>query len=211
MSPIKIVIADNQPLLREGLKSTLARQHDILVVGEAENGSAAIRLTIDLQPHVLVLDLAMLGVGPASTIARVHVGSSLTRILVFAGHDEPVHFRASQSAGAEGYLLKSSPASELVPALRRVAAGETFLDPRLEPVPETDPPRATVEYELSRREREALDLLVRGHTNQEVADRMYVGVKTVETYRARIRLKTGLRTRAEFVRYGVDAGLLTRG
>jgi DNA-binding NarL/FixJ family response regulator len=198
-------------VVREGLRVLIDSQRDLKVVAEAATGQEALERVRETQPRVLCLDLSMPGWGGVHTIERINVASSSTRILVLTMHDDLAYVRSAIAAGAVGYYLKSSPVNELLTAIRTVAAGNLAIDPNIQNAFGDLPPEHRVLgcNQLSRREREVLELLVHGHTHQEMADKMFLSVKTVETYHARVRDKTGLKTRADFVRYGVDSGLLS--
>jgi two-component system, NarL family, response regulator NreC len=208
----RIVLADDHAVVREGLRILIDSQRDLKVVAEATSGQEALERVRETQARVLCLDLSMPGWSGVQTIKQVNLESPGTRVLVLTMHNDLAYVRSAIAAGALGYCLKSSHVSELLSAIRNVAAGSRAVDPNIQ--------IAYGEFfsdhsvlgctELSRREREVLELLVRGHTHQEIADKMFLSVKTVETYHARVREKTGLKTRADFVRYGVDSGLLSQ-
>ncbi len=207
MPRTRVVLADDHAILREGLRVLINAQPDLEVVAEAATGAEAVDRVQETLPRVLCLDISMPGWGNGPTIKRVTAASPRTRTLVLTMHNDPAYARTALAAGAAGYVLKTTPLPNLLAAIRAVAAGARVVDPALEgafdgpPTPAGAPP-------FSRREAEVLELLVKGHTHQEIADALFLSVKTVETYRARLREKTGLKSRADFVRYGVDAGLL---
>jgi two-component system response regulator NreC len=205
---IRVVLADDHAVVREGLRAVLAAHPDVEVVGEAGTGPEAVERAATAAPDVLCLDLSMPGGGAAATIQQVKAASPGTRILVLSMHDDPAYVRSALTAGADGYLLKTAAGTVLVGAVHRVARGEQVIDPALANVHAAPAAGPAV---LSRREQEVIALIARGHTHQEIAERLFVSVKSIETYRARIREKTGLKTRADFVRYGLDAGLLVPG
>jgi DNA-binding NarL/FixJ family response regulator len=208
MTRTKVVLADDHAILREGLRALINAQADLEVVGEAGTGTETVDRVQELNPRVLCLDLSMPGWGSGSTITRVCQLSPRTRVLVLTMHNDPAYVRSALAAGAAGYFLKTSPSPELLGAIRTTATGGRVIDPTLQPLLDGAPP-ATGALQLSRRETEVLELLVKGHTHQEIADLLFLSVKTVETYRARLREKTGLKSRADYVRYGLDAGLLS--
>lgn len=207
MPRTRIVLADDHVILREGLRALINAQADLEVVGEAASGTETVDRVQATEPRVLCLDLSMPGWGSATTIARVTQLVPRTRVLVLTMHNDPAYVRSALAAGAAGYFLKTTPFPELLAAIRAVAAGGRVIDPALGDVLESQPPAAG-QSQLSRRETEVLELLVKGLTHQEIADQLFLSVKTVETYRARLREKTGLKTRADFVRYGLEAGLI---
>jgi two-component system response regulator NreC len=207
----KVVLADDHAVLRDGLRVLINAQPDLEVVAEAGTGPEAVERVRETGARVLCLDLSMPGWGGAGTIERVRAASPRTRVLVVTMHDDPAYVRSAVTAGADGYMLKTTPVAALLAAIRGVAAGDRVIDAPLRPHLDGEPRRTPAgdQSQLSRREREVLELLSRGHTHQEIADKLFVSVKTIETYRARVRDKTGLKSRADFVRYGLDTGLLT--
>lgn len=211
MNRLRIVLADDHAVVREGLRAVINAQPDLEVVGEVGNSQDAVDAVVKFSAGVLCLDLSMPGWGVTTTIERLRIAAPTTRVLVLTMHDDPAYVRTAMAAGADGYMLKTTASTDLLNAFRGVVAGRRVIDAALQNLMAHDaatakPSAVTL---LSRREREVLELLVQGHTHQEIADRIFVGVKTVETYRARVRDKTGLVTRADFVRYGLEAGLLT--
>lgn len=207
MTRTNVVLADDHAILRESLRQVINAQPDLFVVGEAASGQAAVERVMESNPRMLCLDLSMPGCSGAVTIERVRAVSPRTRVLVLTMHDDPAYVRAAVAAGADGYVLKAISTSGLLAAVRGVAAGERVFDPALGLALE-GPGDPAGPIQFSRREREVLELLARGHTHQEIADRLFVSIKTVETYRARLREKTGLKTRADLVRFATEAGLL---
>lgn len=206
MSRTRVVLADDHVMFREAVRTLLAGRLELEVVGEAGTGPRAVELVRELQPHVICLDLSMPGWGLAVTVEKVLAACPGTRVLVLTTHDDPEYVRVAAATGASGYVVKTASAAELVAAVRAVAAGERSFPP----TPAGTPDTAGEPVPLSRREREVLELLARGLTHQQAADRLFLSVKSIETYRARLRAKTGLQTRADFVRYGLEAGLLNR-
>jgi two-component system response regulator NreC len=192
----------------------LEAQSDMAVVGEAEDGSEVAGLTRALGPDVVLLDLSMPGPRSGEVIRQVLRARSETRVLILTMHDDPASLAAAISAGAAGYVVKRVADFELLSALRAVAAGRMFVDVS-QPVGRARDPdagRGGKEWEppqdLSRRERQVLRLLAQGHSNKQIADHIQVSVKTVETYRARLRRKLGLERRADLYRFAVESGLL---
>jgi two-component system response regulator NreC len=209
---IRILLADDHAVLRAGLRALLTAQADLEVVGEASEGAEAIRLCQTLRPDVVVMDIGMPGVGGVDATARIKRDAPAVKVLILSMHDDHGYLRQVLRAGASGYVLKKAADTELLAAIRAAARGEVFLDPALAKalVDEVMEPTAAggEAPALSDREREVLRLLARGHTNQQVADRLCIGVKSVETYKARLMEKLGLKGRAELVRYALQHGLL---
>jgi len=210
---IRILLADDHAVLRAGLRALLSAQGDLEVVGEASDGAEAIRLTQTLRPDVVVMDIGMPGVSGIDATARIKRDLPAVKVLILSMHDDQGYLRQVLRAGASGYVLKKAADTELLAAIRAAARGEVFLDPALAKalVEEVLEPRTAAGGEiptLSDREREVLRLIAHGHTNQQVADRLCIGVKSVETYKARLMEKLALKGRAELVRYALQHGLL---
>jgi len=211
MSPIRVLIADDHAVLRSGLRMLLEAQPDIEIAGEAGDGPQVVQRARELQPDVVLMDLTMPGPPSGEVIGQVLRAAPATRVLILTMHDDPAYLASALAAGAAGYVVKKVANSELLIAIRAVHAGRTFVDltQTLTPPPsQRKSRRGKQPTELSRREREVLRLLAQGHSNQQVADQIRVSVKTVETYRTRLRVKLGLKERAELYRFAVESGLL---
>jgi DNA-binding NarL/FixJ family response regulator len=211
MARIRVLLADDHALLRAGLRLLINAQPEMEVVGEAADCPETLRQVQLLGPDVLTLDLSMPGGSSIKLIEQLRREHPQTQVLVLTMHDDPAYLRAALAAGSAGYVVKTAADTELLRAIRGVSAGRVVVDVNL---PRTTLPAAGPEAglaALSGREREVLTLLVQGHTNQEIARRLFLSVKTIETYRARIAEKLGLRTRAELVRYALEVGLLEPG
>jgi two-component system, NarL family, response regulator NreC len=202
----RIVIADDHAVVRAGLRALIDGQTDMQVVGEAGDASAAVAQVCDLKPDVVVLDISMGGGGGLKAQEKISAAMPGTKILFLSMHSDPAFVRTAISAGAAGYITKKAVHTELLNALRTVRMGRRYLDPSASEgiFPPTRDKRAI----LSTREQEALRLLAAGYTNQEIAARLFVSVKTVETYRARIMEKLEAKSRAELVRYAINACFL---
>jgi len=209
--PIRVLIADDHAVLRAGLRMLLDAQTDMEVAGEAGDGSEVSRKARALQPDIVLMDLTMPGPPSGEVIRQVLRACPKTRVLILTMHDDSAYLASAMAAGAAGYVVKKVADSELLLAIRAVHAGRTFVDltQTLRP-PQALPGSGRVQRpkELSRRERDVLRLLAQGHSNQQIADHMSVSVKTVETYRTRLRQKLGLRERAELYRFAVESGIL---
>jgi DNA-binding NarL/FixJ family response regulator len=205
------LIADDHAVLRAGLRMLLEAQQDLKVVGEASDGSEVVQRARELQPDVVLMDLTMPGPQSGEVIRQTLRACPTTRVLILTMHDDAAYLASAMAAGAAGYVVKKVADSELLLAIRAVHAGRTFVDltQTLSP-PHALPgsPRAQRPKELSRRERDVLRLLAQGHSNQQIADQIRVSVKTVETYRTRLRVKLGLKERAELYRFAVESGIL---
>jgi two-component system response regulator NreC len=208
--PITIVLADDHAVVRSGLRMVLDREEDFEVVSEAADADSALRTVLGHKPSILVLDLNMPG-EPTSleAIPRVQEVSPGTRVVVLTMQEDPEFARRALRAGAAGYVLKEAADDELVDAVRRVAGGATYLNPRLGAVLAAAPPEpAGPPDDLTEREVGVLRLIALGHTNAEIAQDLSLSVRTVESHRAHIQQKLGRSTRAELVRYALDHGLV---
>jgi len=217
MAKIRVLLADDHAVLRAGLRMLLHVQPDMEVVGEAADTREALVKVCETKPDVLTLDLTMPGGNSMKLIERLRQECPQTRVVVLTMHDDSAYLRAVLAAGGSGYVVKTAADSELLTAIRTVFQGRLFVDSQLRESKapparnggvSTGSPARTGVTSLSERERQVLALLVQGHTNQEIADRLFLSVKTIETYRARLTDKLGLRTRAELVRYALGIGLL---
>lgn len=194
MSRIRILLADDHAMVREGLAHVLADQPDLWVVAQAADGEAALTAAKSCEPHVALLDMRMPGLGGVAVIRRLREECPRTRILVLSMYEDSHYVRAALSAGAHGYLAKRSGSSALLAAIRRLHAGHTLGHPLdAEPaVQAAEEPKET----LSAREREIMRLVVQGQTSRQIADALGIGKSTVDTYRARVFRKLGVDNRA---------------
>src|SRR3954453_10254843 len=207
---ITIVLADDHHVVRTGLRLLLAAERGFPAVREADDPAAALRSVFGHKPTVLVLDLTMPGETTAlEAIPLVRERSAGTAVVVLTMQEDPSFARHALRAGAAGYVLKDSANAELVEAVRRAAAGETYLAPRLgaalaaSPAEPAGPPD-----DLTPRELEVLRLIALGHTNAEIGAQLFLSIRTVESHRAHIQQKLRRSSRAELVRYALDHGLL---
>ena len=205
---IRIVIADDHAVVRSGLRMLLDAEADFEVVAEAGDVDAARRYVRGHHPAVLVLDLNMPGGSSLEAIPAIRAESPDTQIVVLTMQEEPAFARQALSAGAMGYVLKEAADSELVEAVRRAAVGETYLNPALGARIAREPPPGPPD-DLSEREVEVLRLIALGHTNSEIAQRLFLSVRTVETHRSHIQQKLRVSSRAELVHYALQRGLVT--
>ena len=219
-SVIRVVIADDHAIVRDGLRALVEAQPGIAVVGEAADGHEAWQRSCELRPDVLVLDLSMPVLGGTEAAERIAKDCPTVRVLALTMHEERGYVSQLLRAGAAGYVLKRTASAELVRAIRAVASGDTYVDPSLAGGLLADPPRwphrtvtatrGTPPPELSAREAEVLRLVARGHTNKEIAAALAIGVKTVETHKANGMTKLGLTSRAALVRFGLEVGWLAQ-
>jgi two-component system, NarL family, response regulator NreC len=208
---IKVVLVDDHAVVRSGLRLLLERQDDIEVVGEAGNAKDAIFRARAFKPDVILLDVVMPGESGIDVLPKLLKESPETKVLVLSMQDDPSYVREAFGAGASGYVLKEAVDEEVVSAVREIADGGRYVHPALgaRMVAAEAEERAAAEADpLSEREREVLRLLALGHTNQQIAEQLYISVRTAESHRAHIMQKLRLSTRAELVRYALTHRLL---
>lgn len=209
-SCIRLVLADDHPIVLAGIKALIQTAPDIDLVGEATDGVVALRLIQELRPDLAVLDLSMPGLSGLALATRLSVDLPEVRIIALTVHEDRAYVTPLLQAGAKGYLLKRSAAEDLLRAIRAVASGGIYLDPAV--ADKVLPPRPTTatvgDTALSPRERDVMRFAARGFSNKEIAGRLDVSIKTVETYKARACEKLGLRSRSAIVRYGAAQGWL---
>jgi two-component system, NarL family, response regulator NreC len=204
---IRIVIADDHSVVRRGLRQLLEGESGFDVVAEADDVESARRYVRGHHPDVLVLDLNMPGESSLEAIPSIREEAPGTQIVVLTMQNEPAYARQALSAGVLGYVLKEAADAELVEAVRAAARGESYLNPRLGARVAAEPPPGPPDG-LSEREVEVLRMIALGHTNTQIADDLYLSVRTVETHRAHIQQKLVLSDRSELVRYALDNGLV---
>jgi DNA-binding NarL/FixJ family response regulator len=221
--PVRVLLADDHPIVREGIRSLLNAQPGIRVVAEAADGESALRRARECTPDVAVLDLSMPVLGGVEATERMRLESPATRVLVLTVHEDGGYAERVLEAGAMGYVVKRAAADDLVTAIRTVASGGIYLDPAVAPTvlgrlgsarrrltaPAGGDAVVGPELPLSEREIQVTRLVARGFTNKEIGTRLGIRTKTVETYKARITEKLGVRGRAELVRYAMRRGWLT--
>jgi two-component system, NarL family, response regulator NreC len=205
---IRIVIADDHAIVRRGLRQLLEGEQGFEVVAEAEDVEGARRYLRGHHPDVLVLDLNMPGESSLEAIPKLRGEFPSTQIVVLTMQNEPAYARRALSAGVLGYVLKESADAELVEAVRAAVAGEHYLNPRLGAKVAAEPPPGPPDG-LSQRELDILRLIALGYTNAQVAEELYLSVRTVETHRSHIQQKLGLADRAGLVRYALDNRLVS--
>jgi two-component system response regulator NreC len=203
---ISIVLADDHTVVRRALRVLLQEEPGFEVVAEAEDAGGAVRYLRGHKPDVLILDLNMPGKPSLETIPEMREASPETSIVVLTMQQEPAFARQALQRGVLGYVLKEAADDELVQAVRKAAAGETYLQPALGAKLAAEPDGPV--NDLSERETDVLRLIALGHTNAEIAEQLYISVRTVETHRAHIQQKLGISTRAELVRSALSRGLV---
>ena len=216
MDKLRILIADDHALLRDGLTALVNGEPDMEVVGEADNGKAVIEKARQLKPHIVLMDISMPEMNGAHATRRLKSLCPTIKVLALTAHEDNSYLRHMLEAGASGFLLKRAAADQLIQAIHVVAGDGCYIDPTfagkvlsnfMRPVAKT----TTERNELSEREAEVLKLTAWGHSNKEIAVRLDISVKTVETYRARLAEKLQLTSRTEIVRYAVRQGWLQDG
>jgi two-component system response regulator NreC len=205
---IRVVIADDHAIVRRGLRQLLEGERGFDVVAEAEDVETARRYLRGHHPDVLVLDLNMPGESSLEAIPKLREEFPKTQIVVLTMQNEPAYARTALGAGVLGYVLKESADAELVEAVRAAVAGEHYLNPRLGAKVAAEPPPGPPDG-LSQRELDILRLIALGYTNAQVAEELFLSVRTVETHRSHIQQKLGLADRAELVRYALDHRLVS--
>jgi two-component system, NarL family, response regulator NreC len=210
-SRIRALIVDDHAVYRSGLRRVFEAEEDIEVVGEAGDARHAVFETRAKKPDVILMDAVMPGKSGIEAIPEVLKDAPGAKVLVLSMQDDPRYVREALDAGAAGYVLKEAADTDVVAAVREVAAGNRYVQPALGArlvEAEAQERKRAEEDPLSERERDVLRLLALGHTNQEIAKKLYISVRTAETHRAHIMQKLDLQTRAELVRYALDHGLL---
>ena len=216
MNPIRILIAEDHRIVRDGLRMLLQNEPDFVVVVEAENGREAVARAQETQPDVAILDISMPDLSGLEATRLIKIESPQTHILILTMHESDEYFFRALEAGASGYVLKKAATQDLIAATRAVARGEAFLYPSVakklisDYVRRLQPGTETGGYtSLSDREREVLLLLAEGLSNQEIADRLAITQSTLQTHRVHILEKLGLRTTADLIKYAVQHGLVS--
>lgn len=203
----RVLIADDQRLVRAGLRMLCESSPGVEVVGEAADGAQAVRLAAELAPDVILMDLRMPGVDGITAIGQVLSARAEAKILVLTTFDDDDHLYPALAAGAAGFLVKDTDPAELIAAVRRVAAGDFVLSPHLlqrlvSRAVDAHAPDGPVAVPLTAREEDVLPLVVEGLSNQEIADRLHLGVTTVKTHVANLMDKLGAQNRVQLAVYG---------
>jgi two component transcriptional regulator, LuxR family len=214
-SPVRLLLADDHAVLRSGLRLLLEAQPDLKVIGEAGDSRTTLQLAAELQPDLILLDVNMPGLTGLDALPMLRKLAPAARVLILTMHDDEGYLRHALKSGASGYVPKKAVDSELISAVRAVLRGEIYVHPSLtkmllgDMLPEAAPAAADPWEALSEREREVLRAVALGHTSAEIAERLSLSTKTVETYRARGMEKLGLRSRAALVQFALARGLLS--
>lgn len=218
-NPIRVILADDHKLLRQGVKALLRNAPDIVIVGEAASGVEAVALAERLRPHVVVMDLDMNDGDGATATRTLAREAPWIRVLILTMHTEEERLLPLLSDGARGYLAKNTADTELVDAIRVVASGDVYVRPSVARLLATQVARKNEQHDetpaarftrLSDREQTVLRLIAAGYNGPEIGDQLHITAKTVDTYKQRIEEKIGLSHRTEYVRFAIDAGLSLR-
>ena len=215
MSSIRVLIADDHAILRDGVRALLALSEDITVVGEAANGQEAIDLARRLSPDVILMDIAMPGLGGIEATVQIRKENPQAKILVLTQYEDREYIRRFLKAGVSGYVLKKAAGSELTTAIRAVSRGGLVLDPEVarEAMREQSEPasqgRGADPYEsLTDREKQVLKLVAEGHSNKEVAETLDISVKTAMSHREHIMQKLDLHSRTDLIKFALQQGVI---
>jgi DNA-binding NarL/FixJ family response regulator len=213
MTPVRILLADDHTLVRAGIRSLLTGIENVLVVGEASDGHEALRRVADTHPHLVLLDIMMPGLNGLEVLARIHRDHPDVRVIILSMNAAEEYVLQALRAGASGYLLKNVSPTELAMAVKAVAAGETYLaasvsrhviDAYLKRTGSSAGPLES----LTSRQREILQLIAEGRTTKEIAKRLDLSVKTVETHRTQLMDRLGIHDIAGLVRFAIREGLI---
>jgi DNA-binding NarL/FixJ family response regulator len=205
---ISCLVADDHAIVREGLRRVLSQPEDMLVVGEASSGEAALELVARRRPEVVLMDARMPGMGGVAAAQRISEDHPEVRVVMFTAHAEHDLLWEALDAGAQGFVLKDSDSSALVGAIRQVVAGDPYVDPRLAPDFLRQLARPRSGGILSAREREILQMLADGHSNREVSEQLVVSVETVKTHVKHILAKLEAEHRTQAVAIGIRQALI---
>jgi len=207
---IRILLADDHVLVRQGFKLILSGQPDMQIAGEAANGREAVEQAEKLQPDIVVMDVTMPELNGIEATRRITTAAPRARVLALSMHKDAVYVREILRAGARGYLLKDSADADLIAAVRSVAKGEAYLSPAISDAVLTDYRRHVTDPLdlLTTREREVLQMIAEGKTNKEIATTLTLSVYTVEAHRGRVMEKLNLHSTGELVRFALRSGLI---
>ena len=216
MNKIRILLADDHAVLRAGLKSLLSTQPDMAVVAEAGDSKETVSKSQELLPDIVLMDISMPGSDGLAATKEIKERNPATKVLILTMHEDEAYLRRAFRSGADGYVPKKAVDTELLAAIRATYRGEHFIHPsmtvglisNLRREKETSQNNDRDKDILSQREKEVLRLLAMGHTSQEIATKLFLSVKTVESHKTRLKAKLGFRGRAELVRYAIQMGLM---
>ena len=211
MTPIRLLLADDHPIIREGLRAYLSSEKSLAIVGEASNGMEVLEKVGALAPDVVLMDIAMPGLNGIDTTRHLHASGSTAKVLILSVHEEREYLLEAFRAGARGYLLKDSAPSDLIRAIEAVHGGDPFYTvgtARLLLESARDEKQTVESQELTPREREILGMACEGFRSVEIARRLDLSVRTIDAHRRNIKRKLGLHTMAGLTRYAMKLGLI---
>ena len=210
---VKILLADDHKIMRDGLRSLIEKRPGLQVVAEAENGQTAIKLNRKFRPDVIVMDINMPDLNGIDATRQIVSDAPTVKVIALSMHSDKKFVREMLSAGASGYLLKDAAFEELGTALATVINNQTYLSPKIadtvvkDYLGKVEPKESKVSPALTKREREVLQLIAEGKTTKDIASQLYVSIKTIETHRKQIMDKVGLNSVAELTKYAIREGL----
>jgi two-component system response regulator NreC len=212
---IRVLLADDHRMLREGIRALLERQDDITVVGEASDGRETVRLAASLCPDLVVMDVSMPLLNGIEATRQIKRDCPKVRVLILTVHEQKDYVAQLLVAGADGYIIKRAAGEELIAAIRTVCQGQAFLHPSVTKVVVDDYVKRLQEGDgpeayriLTQREREVLQLIAEGYTNREMADLLHISIKTVQNHRSKIMSKLDLHDRGELIKYAIQQGII---
>jgi DNA-binding NarL/FixJ family response regulator len=211
MKKIRLVLADDHPMIREGFKTLLARSDDFEVAGEAENGAELLKVVASLKPDVTLIDLHMPGMSGLEALEKLHASFPDIKFAVLTMHEEREYIQKALKAGADGYLLKNIERAELEKAIHTIFAGGKYFSPAITAVladTVANPSASAEASEITPREKEVLALVARGNSTKQIADQLRISIRTVETHRINMLKKMGVSNSAELIRKAFELGLL---
>jgi DNA-binding NarL/FixJ family response regulator len=214
MSKIRVLLADDHAILRSGIRALLEDEPDIEVVGEAEDGHAVIRMVAELEPDVILIDIAMPRLNGLEATRRIMQANPQAKILILTMHENEEYVRQVFASGAMGYILKDAAVRELLGAIRAIYRGEAVLSPAITRLVVEDYLRwgdlqpEDTDSSLSPRERQILQLIAEGYTNKEIAEICTISIKTVQSHRANLMRKLDLHDRGELIKYAIQKKII---
>ena len=215
---LRILLADDHETVREGLKAILNAQIDMMVAGEAADGDAAVKLAVEVKPDIIVMDISMPALNGLQATEAIRQRCPDAKVLALTRHSDDGYVKQLLAAGVSGYVLKQSQSTELLSAIRAIAAGGKYLDPTVASQLIAGVSRQArgrtselAESALSPREEETLRLVAWGHSNKEIANELQLSVKTIETHKTNAMQKLGLRSRTDVVKFALLQGWLREG
>jgi two-component system response regulator NreC len=217
MSNIQILLVDDHEIVRSGLRMMLLAEDDLEIVGEVNSGEEALQAVKDLNPDVVLMDVAMPGIGGIEATRKIKAANADTAVLALTMHEDEQYFFEMLNAGASGYIPKRAAPDDLVSAIRVVSQGNVFLYPTLAKLlvkdflDRAESGSTPMAEELTPREREVLTYIAEGYTNREIAENLVISVKTVDRHRENIMQKLNLHNRVELVKYAIEKGLISVG